>query len=370
MIDGAGLGLEVSPRGLKSWRLRYRFGGKPGKINLGRWPEMSLAKARTERDRLINGILAGHAPARLLNRPRASKHGISLQVFAERYMKEIVAKERKKPKAVRRYLERDIYPALGQKNLTAITASDVRELVFARRDAGRAQAAVSIRNLLKRIFDYAVICEVATANPAHATPIKFIAKTKSRERALSEAEIRLFLKRLDTARVERRLKISLRIVLMTLVRKSELRLAEWHQVSLERAEWEIPPELSKTGKGQIVYLSRQVQELFKKLGPAGGFVFPHRASRTQPMAANTLNKALARISKGMAHFTVHDLRRTASTRLNEMKFGADVIEKALNHSIKGPRGIYNRAQYADERKEMLQAWADYLDRISGGAAAE
>jgi integrase len=362
ILDADGLYLEIWPSGRMVWRFRYAIGKMRRRINLGRMPDMTLAHARTERDRVASGLANGNSPAQLLHRRTRSK-SVTLREFSERYMAEVVAKVRKSPRAILRYLERDIYPSLGEKNLTAVNAADVRELVFARRDAGRPMAAIALRGLLKRIFDYAIICQVATVNPTQATPNKFIARVRSRERALNEAEIGLFLRKLRNANENEDMKVALELILMTLARKSELRLARWQHIDFDRGEWEIPPELSKTGKGQIIYLSDQAKALFRKLEPGAGLLFPHRASPTQPMAAHTLNSVLARASKGMAHFTVHDLRRTAATRLTEMGFEPDVIEKAMNHTIKGVRGVYNRAQYADQRKQMLQAWADHLDYL-------
>jgi len=170
------------------------------------------------------------------------------------------------------------------------------------------------------------------------------------------------------------LKIALRLILLTLTRKSELRLARWEHIDFERGEWEIPPEQSKTGKGQIVYLSRQAQELFMRKRPSsmrpGGYVFPALGSNgSSPIGQSTLNRALERARRGMVHFTVHDLRRTGATRLSEMGFSPDWIEKALNHKLGGVRGIYNRAEYGTQRRKMLQVWADAIDALQDSAKA-
>ncbi len=159
---------------------------------------------------------------------------------------------------------------------------------------------------------------------------------------------------------------SLHLILLTMVRKSELLLARWEHVDLEAAEWHIPVENSKTGKPHIVFLSHQAVELFKELQIlAGGskLVMPGRSSLTKPFAHNAINDALKVALQGqpIPAFTVHDLRRTASTLLHENGWASDVVEKALNHTIGGVRGVYNRAEYADQRKAMLQFWADFID---------
>ena len=363
VADGHGLTLEVQPSGVRSWRLRYRFAGQQRRVNLGRWPAVSLAAAR-EQARMLRSQLAVGLPPSPRFRPAARKDASpTFKAFVSRYLDEIVAKVRRTPAAIERWIDRDLTPSLGALPMRSITADHVRSIVFARRDAGRPQAARALRNLIKRIFDYAQVCGLVDANPAHAVPLKFVAKPHTRDRALNEYEIGLFLRRLTEAPIKPQHKAALRLILLTMVRKSELRLARWEHVHLDRAEWEIPKESSKTGAAQIVYLSRQAVDLLRGLGPATGFVLPHRASQTQPMAPSTLNRALAIAARGMVPFTVHDLRRTAATRLSEMEFNKDWIEKAMNHTLPGVRGIYNRAQYAKQRRKMLQVWADAIDRM-------
>jgi integrase len=193
-------------------------------------------------------------------------------------------------------------------------------------------------------------------------------KAKSRERALSPDEIRVFLKAAFESNVRRQFKIGLHLILLTMVRKSELLLARWEHVDFEHAEWHIPAEHSKTGKPHIVFLSRQSVALFKELQAlAGGsaLVLPGRGSLTKPFAHNSINTALKVALRGqdIPAFTVHDLRRTASTLLHENGWASDVVEKALNHTIGGVRGVYNRAEYAPQRTEMLQFWADYIEQL-------
>jgi integrase len=371
---GSGFSLEVWPSGAKSWRLRFMQNRRRRRINLGRFPEMNLAAARAERDRLMQAIRAGRSPAEQRRKEkREALRGLTVKEFGERYVCEVVSRARKDAAPIRRYLERDVYPAIGAMPVAAVQAEHVREIVFGIRDAKHGQAALAVRNLLKRVWDYALVCGVTTENPVRATLVKFIAVAKARSRTLSETEIRVFLDRLDTAPIRFELKSALQLILLTLTRKSEMRLARWEHINLERGEWEIPHENSKTGAGQIVYLSRQARNILERLRPnarCAGYVFPALGSNgNTPLGQSTLNRALERIQRGMAHFTIHDLRRTGATRLSEMGCNADWIEKALNHKLRGVRGIYNRAEYATQRREMLQAWADALDAPQTGAQA-
>jgi len=368
---GSGLYVEVWPSGAKSWRLRFMHNRHRQRINLGRFPAMNLAAARAERDRLTQAMKAGRSPAEERRKQaQEALRGLTVREFGEQYVCEVVERARKDAAPIRRYLERDIYPAIGTTPVTSVDASHVREIVFAIRNAGHGQAAVAVRNLLKRIWDYALACGVTSDNPVRATPVKFIDVAKARSRALSETELRLFLNRLDAAPLRGELKSALRLILLTLTRKSEVRLARWEHINFERREWEIPQENSKTGVGQIVYLSRQAIAMLERWRPAvrrAGFIFPAVGSDgNTPIGQSTLNRALDRIQRDMTHFTVHDLRRTGATRLSEMGYPPDVIEKALNHKLRGVRGIYNRAEYAGPRRDMLQAWADTLDSLQAG----
>ena len=167
--------------------------------------------------------------------------------------------------------------------------------------------------------------------------------------------------------IRRQFKLALNIILLTLVRKSELLHGRWEDVNHERAEWLIPESQSKTEKPHFVYMSRQVAEMFQELRVLAGdseLVLPGRGSLTKPFAANALNKALEGVNFPISSFTIHDLRRTGSTILHEQGFASDVVEKALNHSIGGIRGVYNRAECADQRRVMLQSWADYVGALS------
>jgi integrase len=158
------------------------------------------------------------------------------------------------------------------------------------------------------------------------------------------------------------------LLLLTLVRKGELLGARWEHVDLDKAVWEIPADHMKMGKPHVVHLSRQAVELFqelRKLASTSEFVLPGRSSLRKPFAHNAVNKALKVALQGsdIPAFTIHDLRRTASTCLNELGFRSEVIEKALAHELGGVRGVYNKAEYGHERRSMLQSWADYVERL-------
>jgi integrase len=366
--DGRGLYLEIFPTGRRAWRYRYRLNGKAEKVAIGKYPDLTLKAARQKRDELAAMVANGQSPA---SQKQVAKVEVAsattMREFGQRYYSEVVLPNVKDPKNLRRWLDKEIYPVLGDKSLRDITSADVQAIVFRKRDNGSPASAGAIRNLLKRIFDYAIVCNVALTNPTLATPMRFITKARPRTRALSPDEIKAYLQTLYRSNIRRQFKLALHIILLTLVRKSELLFAKWSDVDFAAGEWQIPQENVKIGPPLIVYMSRQVAEMFHELKAlAGGseWVLPSRSSLARPFAKNALNQALEGVNFPMDPFTIHDLRRTGSTRLHEQGFSSDVVEKALNHTIGGVRGVYNRAEYAEQRKEMLQFWADYAEALA------
>jgi integrase len=369
VTDARGLVLEVFPTGGMLWHYRYRLNGKQERVTLGRYPALSLKLARSERDKRETAVALGQSPAQQKQLAKvAAADATTVADFGERFFREIVAKDRQDVSIPRRYFDKSIVPAIGTKPVRDVTTEDVRAIIWKKKDEGFDAAAGEVRGVLKRMFDYALTAGLATTNPVLALPMRHVHKAKSRERALSSEEIRVFLRAAFESNIRRQFKIGLHLILLTMVRKSELLLARWEHVDFDQAEWHIPAEHSKTGKPHIVFLSRQSLGLFKELqGLAGGsaLVMPGRGSLTKPFAHNAINNALKVALRGqeIPAFTIHDLRRTASTLLHENGWPSDVVEKALNHTIGGVRGVYNRAEYEPQRREMLQFWADYIEQL-------
>ena len=367
--DDRGLYVEVFPTGGVVWRFRYRINGKQEKLTLGKYPALTLKNARIKRDDAAQAAAMGQSPAHQKQLAKvAAADATTVSEFGSRFFKEIVAKDRRDLTTPRRYFDKSIVPGIGNKAVRDVTTEDVRSIIWKKKDEGFDAAAGEVRGVLKRLFDYAVTCGLTATNPVLALPMRHVFKARSRERALSPEEIRIFLKAAFESNIRRQFKIALHLILLTMVRKSELLLARWEQVDLEQAEWHIPAEHSKTGKPHIVFLSKQAIALFnelKTLSSGSELVMPGRGSLTKPFAHNAINTALKTALAGQAipAFTIHDLRRTASTSLHENGWPSDVVEKALNHTIGGVRGVYNRAEYESQRRDMLQFWADYIGQL-------
>ena len=369
VADERGLYVEVFPTGGIVWRYRYRIAGQREKLTLGKYPALTLKNARIKRDEAAQAAAMDKSPAKQKQLAKlAAADATTVADFGERFFREIVAKDRQDTTIPRRYFDKAIVPAIGAKPVRDVTTEEVRAIIWKKKDEGFDAAAGNIRGLLKRLFDYAMTAGLVSVNPVLALPMRHIHKAKSRERALTPDEIRKFLIAAFESNIRRQFKIGLHLILLTMVRKSELLLARWAHVDFEQAKWHIPAEHSKTGKPHIVFLPRQTLAFFKELQVlAGGseLVMPGRGSLTKPFAHNAINNALkvALAGQDIPAFTIHDLRRTASTLLHENGWSSDVVEKALNHTIGGVRGVYNRAEYEPQRREMLQFWADYIEQL-------
>ena len=365
--DGGGLLLDVTPGGVKSWVFRYRLKGKRDKVVIGHYPDVTLKAARDERAKLAAQVARGESPAaeKKLARTGLGKNP-TVREFGERYFDEQVVSNWKDPRTIRRYLDNEVFPTLGAKTLNDVNALDVQGLVYRKRDNGQVSAAIQLRGVIKRMFDYAIETQLLTVNPAAMVATRYIGKARKRSRVLTPNEIRLYIRTVYQSNIRRQFKLALHIILLTLSRKSELLLARWKDVNLNAGEWLIPDQNAKTAKPHIVYLSTQVAVMFRELKALAGdseLVMPGRGSLTKPFAANALNKALEGLTFDMDPLTIHDLRRTGATLLTEHGFNRDVIEKALSHEAGGIRAVYIVAEYAEQRKKMLQWWGDYVDGI-------
>lgn len=398
--DEGGLFVEVMPGGAKVWRLRYRLGGrgsKQEKITLGDYPAYTLAEARSWRDDCKALAGRGLSPMALkrgdpmpdhvtpsakelaqffirnwclktVEKVRAkeieAKAADTIEAFAWHWYAEIVMPANSDPRNIKRVLEKDVIPSIGNKQVAEVTVTDILALTDRIKNRGADQMALQTRNVLKRLFAYAIAREKTQFNPAAAIEAKFIAQAKSRDVALTPEEIGRLLRAVYQSSMRRAQKLALHLLILCMVRKSELIEAKWEELDLEKAEWSIPGERMKKDKPHLVPLSRQAVAMFeelKSLANGSEWVFPSRGNLDQPISKSTLNVAVRALEIDVRDFVIHDFRRTASTHLHEAGFNSDWIEKCLAHETKGIRGVYNRAQYADQRREMLQWWADFVD---------
>lgn len=395
--DGGGLFVEVMPGGAMPWRLRYRLHGKQEKVTLGDYPAYSLADARLWRDDCSALVERGVSPMALKRgdaipndvavavKERAQKFiddwcqhvrkkieakaaearaASTVKAFAERWFSEVAEPSNSNPRNIRRILDKDVIPGIGDKQVAEVTADDVLAITDKIKARGADQMALATRNVLKRLFAYAIARGLTKFNPAAAVEAKYIATAKSRDVALSSEEVGRLLRSIYQSSMKRANKLALHLLILCMVRKSELIEARWDEVDFDEAVWSIPGERMKKDRPHVVPLSRQALAMFEELkGLSSGsdFIFPSRSSLSKPIAHSTLNVAVRTLDLDVRDFVLHDFRRTASTLLHEAGFNSDWIEKCLAHETKGIRGVYNRAEYIGHRREMLQWWSDFVD---------
>jgi integrase len=363
IADGGGLFIEVMPGGKRVWRLRYRLNGKQEKVTLGEYPVISLVEARKSREEAKAAIHKGDSPMKAKREAKVlEREPDTVKACASRYLSEVMGEGTSYADNTRRVLNKDILPFIGGKRLSEVTAGDVLAIADRVKMRGAHQSALLARNVVKRLYEYAIAKQKATVNPASQIPAKYIAKAQPRDRALSGEEIGELLKSLRLSRAHPAHRLAIHLLLITLVRKSELIGAKWEEIDFNRAELVVPASRMKQGKAHVVFLSHQALALFeelKRFSCGSEYVFPSRDSLDKPICRSTLNVALRAL--GFSDFTLHDFRRTASTHLHEVGFNSDWIEKALAHEQKGIRAVYNKAQYAESRREMLQWWSDFVD---------
>jgi len=276
-----------------------------------------------------------------------AKAADTVEAFAWRWFAEVIEKSNEHPRNIKRVLEKDVIPAVGTRQVADVTVTDVLAITDRIKARGADQMALQTRNVMKRLFAYAIAREKITFNPAAAVEAKFIASARSRDVALTPDEIGRLLRAIYQSSMKRAHKLALHLLILCMVRKSELIEARWEEIDFDKAEWSIPGERMKKDKSHLVPLSRQAVAMFeelKELASHSEWVFPSRGSLTKPISHSTLNVAVRALEIDVRDFVIHDFRRTASTHLHEAGFNSDWIEKALAHETKGIRGVYNRVR--------------------------
>ncbi len=363
--DGQGLHIEVMPGGKRVWRLRYRLAGRQEKVTLGEYPVYSLAQARQWLADCRTIIARGESPMRAKQAAREQTAGLAtVETFAEQWFANVVCLNVKDPRNIRRVLDKDVLPAIGNKKLGEVTALDVLGITDRIKNRGADQMALMTRNIIKRLYSYAIARHLVGENPAAAVEARYIATARSRDVALDAEEIGRLLRAIYSSSMRRSNKLALHLLILCMVRKSELIDAQWSEIDFDRAEWRIPGGRMKMDKPHTVYLSSQALAMFEELNSLSSgsdYVVPSCGSLRRPISKSSLNVAIRTLDIDIRDFVIHDFRRTASTLLHEKDYNSDWIEKALAHEQRGVRGVYNRAEYAEPRRGMLQWWSDFVD---------
>lgn len=373
LFDGAGLYLEVSPAGGKLWRLKYRIHGKEKRLALGIFPDVSLASARERRDKARKLLAEGVDPAENKKAQKLSNSNAVANSF------EVVAREwfeKFKPqwvpshseKIIRR-LERDIFPWIGAKPTSLLSAPEVLACLRQIENRGRIETAHRALQNCGQVFRYAVATGRANRDPTVDLRGALPPVTETHRASITDPKaVGALLRACDSYQGTFVTHCALRLAPMLFVRPGELRKAEWAEMDLDRGEWNIPASRMKMRQSHLVPLAAQAVAILRELHAltgGGRFVFPGARTNGRPMSDNAILAALRRMGYAKHEMSGHGFRAMARTILDEvLGVRPDLIEHQLAHAVRDPNGrAYNRTAHLPERIHMMQQWADFLDTL-------
>ena len=378
LADGSGLYLEVPPKGSKRWRFRYRYGGKEKSLSFGTYPNVSLKAARQKRDDARALLEKGTDPsmARKLEKQAARKASegtftAAAKSWRDRYLKTKSSAHYKRSWSI---IERCLLPYIGPRPINEIKAPEILKAIRITEDRGRIDTAHRVLQLAGQIFRYAVAHGWAEIDPAPSLRGALQPAAKRHMPAPTDpVAVGGYLRTFDAFEGTAVVAAAIRLLPLLFCRPGELRKMRWDDVDLEAAQWCYTA--SKTQTDHLVPLSRQAIDILESLHPltghlAGGWVFPGGRSPLKPMSEAAMNAAYRRLGiDTKTELTPHGWRAVARTLLQErLEYPAEVIEQQLAHAVPDVLGrAYNRTRFADQRREMMQAWADYLDKLKAGA---
>lgn len=376
LYDQAGLFLQVAPAGGKWWRLKYYIGGKEKLLSLGTYPEVTLAQARGKRDEARVLVAQDIDPSQDRKDQKHKAKLDALNTFEilanEWHALHNKSKSERHQQRVKRWLEFYLYPSLGQRAISSITAPMVLEATDILQKQGKLETAHRVIQTAGQVFRYAIQKGFATYNPAPdlkgALPPPVV---KNMPAMIEPNDFAALLRNIDGYKGTLTVQCALKLAPLLFQRIGELRHMKWEELDFERNEWRYL--VTKTKTEHIVPLSTQALAIIKTMQPyseRGLYVFPGGRTHERPMSENAINAALRNMGYDtQAEITGHGFRAIAQT-LGEQELGLDPkhIERQLAHSVVNPLGTaYERAQFLKDRKIMMQRWADYLDELKAGA---
>ena len=369
--DSLGLYLLVQPNGSRLWRFKYRHDGRENAAAFGAYPEIGLSEARKRREELrrllSNGIdPAAHRKATKVARATAAEN--SLEVVAREWFQKMSPGwvDKHRVKIIQR-LERDVFPWLGSRPVAELTAPEVLAVLRRIEERGAIETAHRALGDLSAICRYAVATGRALSDPCRDLRGALAPKVVRHFAAVTDPKaIPDLLRAMDGYQGGLVVRSALRLAPLLFVRPGELRSARWADIDLEAGEWRFTA--SKTGQAHIVPLATQAVAILRELHPLTGhhdLVFPGARSPRRPMSENTVNVALRALGIERETTSGHGFRAMARTVLEEhLRFPAHIIEAQLAHAVRDANGrAYNRTTHIEERRVMMQKWADYLEAL-------
>jgi len=384
--DGDGLVLLVKSTGIKSWRFIYRFVGKQNRLSFGAYPNTTLEAARRKaekaREQIASDIDPSEAKKQIKQLANSKTEDVQrkadglpiINSFADiawqwlGSMEHLTNPTTQLKKTSR--LERLAFPTLGDIAINTIKSSDILATLKPLIDKKQLSTAHRLHGEISAIFAYGIVHNFTDYDPAQPVARQIPAqKIKHRAAIIDPNQVGQLLRDIYNYRGTFVVKLAFRFSPLVFQRPGEIRQLLWDDIDLEAREWR--PYISKTDFHHIVPLSTQALAILEEIRPLTGngqYVFPSSRGDGRPMSDNTIRSALQSLGYDSDVMTAHGFRTTASTLLNEQGWSPDAIERQLAHAPRDSvRAAYNRAQYLDERRRMMQSWSDYLDTLKNGA---
>jgi integrase len=376
LADSLGLTMYIAPGGVKSWHFRFTWLGKQVRISLGTYPEIGLKEARARRDEAREEVAQGVDPRESRKEKRAQALDESGYTFRRVYEEWFAFRRGKLTpgtlRVISNAMELDWLPVFGSRQISSITRSDIVSIVRRIEKRGSVATAVKTRQLMGQVFRYAIATGVITVNPTaemHAVTEKI--GQHQPHPFLPISELPKTLATINAANVGQQIKSAFMLMLYSAARPGEVRHAEWSEIDLDSATWTIPASKMKMRRNHAVPLPTQAVELLKTMLPLTGhlqYVFVNRTDNKRPIGTNYANGVIERC--GLTGIqSPHGFRHLFSTEMNHKGYNRDWIERQLAHADTSIiRDVYNHATYLEQRRGMMQEWADIITKAAKGKA--
>lgn len=371
LTDSKGLCLEVKPNGVKAWRYRFKLSDKESVFAIGDYPAITLVDARKKREEARDLVKRGINPAHNRQLEKIKIEQATATTFEAVALEWLALRDWEATTKARRLdmLKRIVFPSIGALPIKQVTPAHILD-ILQRTGKTRPTVAVEARRAMQGVFDLAICTLRADSDPVRPVRKSLPTNKTQHKRALADKEIGQLLRDLDGYQRNFQTVAAFRLMWLTLCRPSETTEAQWAEFDLDAAIWRIPAERMKKRKEHVVPLPTQAVAVLRSMhGVTGGHthVFPNRDDLTKPMTDATLRQALKYLGWS-GKYSPHATRTTGSTKLNEMAYPSDWIEKQLAHvEMNAVRRTYNHADYLADRTKMMQQWADFIDGLKHGA---
>ena len=389
LSDGGNLFLEITKTGTKSWRYNYRLNGKSKTYRFGKYPLVSLTEARERRRWAMGQIAEGRDPALVKKLEKNTIDAETFEAVACDWLEVNISGGNWSESHAHRtasYLKRDVYPIIGQMGLKAIESKHVILIIRNVASRGAVDAAKRLKGVIAQVFDYGIVHQLCAVNPARQFQLRALnlPDVLSTSYAAIKDPIQFggLLRDIDSYHGGVSVSYALKLAPFVALRPYELTGGEWSEVDLDEAVWVLPAKRRKLSQSRkkanraidnfIIPLSKQAVELLfelKQYTGKGRLMFPSNRGNDRPLSENALRVALRTMGYENEDHTGHGFRGSFSTMMNELEPQSKVmIDAAIAHKVSGEvEAAYNKAQYIDERRRILQKWANYIDSLKSGA---